>query len=354
MDREVDVRLRQRSVMEFLFKTGDDSATSIHRKLLPVYGEDTLDRSSIQRWVQRFKEGDFSLLDNPRCGRPSTVVSDVNKETINQIIQNDRCVTTRQLAEMTRLSLGSVVSVVQSLGYRKICARWVPRLLTRELKTMRKDVCEGLMKTFTEEWKQCFDGVITQDETWLFLSEPESKTQSMEWRHPGSPRQKKPKLSRTAGRKVMASFFWDQWGVIFIDFLEPGSTINQDRYCLSLDKLRRAIKTHRPQLQGKLIRLHHDNAKPHTALMTQEKIRKLGWKIVPHPPYSPDLAPSDFYLFGRLKAHLRGKTFDSEKDLISCVKRWCKSQSPEFYQSAFTSWKERWARCVTADGGYIE
>jgi histone-lysine N-methyltransferase SETMAR len=55
--------------------------------------------------------------------------------------------------------------------------------------------------------------------------------------------------------------------------------------------------------------LHHDNARPHTAPAAQERIEKLKWELLEHLPYSPDLAPSDFHLFGLLKKHLSGKTF---------------------------------------------
>uniref|UniRef100_A0A4W6DJ95 Histone-lysine N-methyltransferase SETMAR n=1 Tax=Lates calcarifer TaxID=8187 RepID=A0A4W6DJ95_LATCA len=50
--------------------------------------------------------------------------------------------------------------------------------------------------------------------------------------------------------------------------------------------------------------LHHDNARPHTAAQTVQTINELGWELLPHPPYSPDLAPSDFHLFGPLKRHV--------------------------------------------------
>jgi histone-lysine N-methyltransferase SETMAR len=55
--------------------------------------------------------------------------------------------------------------------------------------------------------------------------------------------------------------------------------------------------------------LHHGNARPHTARVTQKRIQALHWKLLEHLPYSPDLVPSDFHLFGLLKNHLGGKCF---------------------------------------------
>ncbi|KAG8282048.1 hypothetical protein J6590_108589 [Homalodisca vitripennis] len=80
-----------------------------------------------------------------------------------------------------------------------------------------------------------------------------------------------------------------------------GTTVNSDRYCDTVRKLRRAIQNRR---RGKLssgVRLLHDNARPHVSRETQELLTNIGWTVVPHPPYSPDLAPSDYHLFPKLK-----------------------------------------------------
>jgi histone-lysine N-methyltransferase SETMAR len=175
----------------------------------------------------------------------------------------------------------------------------------------------------------------------------------MEWYHKNSPVKKKPRISKSS-KKIMASVFWDERGVVFIDFLEKNTTINKERYCQTLGKLKRAINLKRTELRGHQIIFHQDNARPHTALQTMAKISKLGWTIMPHPPYSPDLAPSDFFLFGHLKRYLRGKQFESDEELKKIVKQWFKSQEPSFYQTAFTSWRKRWSDCVEKGGGYIE
>ena len=102
-------------------------------------------------------------------------------------------------------------------------------------------------------------------------------------------------------KKVMATVFWDASGVLLIELLPNGQTINADRYIATLKKLKRNIRRKRPGLRDDQVLLLHDNARPHSALRTQEAIQKLGWTTLPHPPYSPDLAPSDFHLFGTMK-----------------------------------------------------
>ncbi|GFU53286.1 mariner Mos1 transposase [Trichonephila clavipes] len=95
----------------------------------------------------------------------------------------------------------------------------------------------------------------------------------------------------------MASIFWDRKGVLLCEFMPRGTTINADRYCEILNKLRRAIQNKRRGILTKGVRFHHDNARPHTANRTTALVERFGWEMVSHPPYSPDLAPSDFHLF---------------------------------------------------------
>ncbi|CAK9827626.1 Mariner Mos1 transposase [Anthophora retusa] len=91
-----------------------------------------------------------------------------------------------------------------------------------------------------------------------------------------------------------------------------------------------------------------------TAQTTQECIRKLGWEILPHPPYSPDLAPSDFHMFGPLKVALRGKKFGSNEEVKIQVQMWLRQQPKEFYTRGIRKLEERWDECVSVGGDYVE
>jgi histone-lysine N-methyltransferase SETMAR len=97
--------------------------------------------------------------------------------------------------------------------------------------------------------------------------------------------------------KVVLAMFWDYQAVLLAHFQKWSENVNSALYCEVLLKLRDAI--HR-KLTGQLARgvLLHDNARHHTARATQERIQELQWELLEHPPYSPDLAPSDFSVFG--------------------------------------------------------
>jgi len=93
--------------------------------------------------------------------------------------------------------------------------------------------------------------------------------------------------------KVLASIFWDQEGILLIDYLPKGETINAEYYSSLLAQLKDILKEKRSGKVTKGVLFLHDNAPAHRALATQKKLTYLGFQCLDHPPYSPDLAPSD-------------------------------------------------------------
>ena len=100
--------------------------------------------------------------------------------------------------------------------------------------------------------------------------------------------------------------------------------------------------------------LLHDNARPHTSRHTTEEIVKIGWEVLPHPPYSPDLAPSDFHLFGPLKEAHRGIHFEDEETVKTSVRQWLRKTDHDFYRTGIHALVKRWTKTVEKDGDYIE
>ena len=191
--------------------------------------------------------------------------------------------------------------------------------------------------------------IVTGDETWFHHFDPETMQQSMEWHHLDSPTKKKPKTMASA-KKIMGTVFWDSEGCILIEFLEPGTTINASHYVQTLSKLRRALRDKRP---GRKVILQHDNARPHTARLTLEKIEKMGWEVLPHPPYSPDLAPSDYHLFGFVKNQMRSHHYETNEALQTAVCQCLQAAGTEFYRKGIFKLPERWKKCVQRDGDYV-
>ncbi|KAF2350325.1 Transposase type 1 [Trinorchestia longiramus] len=106
-------------------------------------------------------------------------------------------------------------------------------------------------------------------------------------------------------KKIIVTVWWSAIGVIHYSFLEVNETINAERYCNDLAVMHARLSEKRPALvnrRGPILR--HDNARPHVARMTVQKLTELGYETLPHPPYSPDLSPTDYHLFKHLSTFL--------------------------------------------------
>ncbi|PNF26555.1 hypothetical protein B7P43_G13260 [Cryptotermes secundus] len=90
--------------------------------------------SSVRRWVKHFKDGNTSIEDEPRSVRPQTALTERNKERVDEILQDDMRVTVDTVAQKLGIGHSAVHEMIESLGYRKVCAHWDPRLLTEDHK----------------------------------------------------------------------------------------------------------------------------------------------------------------------------------------------------------------------------
>jgi len=146
------------------------------------------------------------------------------------------------------------------------------------------------------------------DKIWLYHHDSETKQQSMEWRHSDSPRPKKFRVQKSAV-KVLASIIWNQDGILLIDYLPKGQTIKAEYYSSLLVQLKDILEEKRRGKFTKGVLFLHENAPADRALATQKKLAYLGFQCLDHPPYSPDLVPSDYHLFPGLKKTIERSPF---------------------------------------------
>jgi histone-lysine N-methyltransferase SETMAR len=96
----------------------------------------------------------------------------------------------------------------------------------------------------------------------------------------------------------------------------------------------------------------HDNVGPHTASATQDLILTFGWEQFDHPPYSPDLALSDFHVFLHLKTFLGGRRFHDDSEVKDAVDTWFASQAASFYDAGVQKLVPRYDKCLNNGGNY--
>ncbi|UYV73469.1 hypothetical protein LAZ67_10003549 [Cordylochernes scorpioides] len=291
----------------------------------------------VRQWRSWFSEGRQNVHDDEQSGRPVTATDNAAVAAVRNVVEADRRVTIDEIMirlppgiEIGRSSIGTIMSDV--LNFRKVCARWVPRLLSENHKQQRMEAARAFLEMHRRDGDQLFSHIVTGDESWVHHSTPETKRQSMVWKKPEESAPKKAKVTISAG-KVMSIVFWDCKGVLLVDYLPPNTTVNAARYCKVLTKLRAAIKRKRPGLLSRKVLLVHDNARPHAARTTQTLLENFKWEIFTHPPYSLDLAPSDFHLFPALKLHLGGKHFENDDEVQAEANHWLRRQDTAWYNS---------------------
>jgi hypothetical protein len=169
-------------------------------------------------------------------------------------------VTIDEVAYHLLISYGSVHEIIHHcLGFHKVCGRWVPKQLTEEHKRNCLTICQSLLNCYCQEGNTFLRRIITGDETWIHHYVPESKRQSLEWKHPTSLAKKK--LKTLSAGNVMLTVFWDSQGPVLEHYQERVTTVNSACYSEMLrDKLKPAIRTKRQGLLSKGVSLLHDGA----------------------------------------------------------------------------------------------
>ena len=346
-------KIEYRDVIKYLFLKGN-TPTQIKDELDAVYGDSAPSFTTVKFWAAEFKRGRTNLGDDERSGRPKTATTDDNIAQVHQMVLDDRRIKVREIAEAMNMSKERVCHILhEELGMRKLSARWVPRLLTLDQKRVRMNISNALLSQFRRNKSEFWRRLITVDETWIHHYTPETKIQSKQWTAKGESAPKKAKTVFSAG-KVMATVFWDSHGVILIDYLQKGKTITGAYYASLLDKLKAKIAEKLPHLQKKKILFYQDNAPSHTSAVAMAKIHELRFELLDHPPYSLDLAPSDFFLFLKLKVALGGQRFSSNEEAITFVNNYFAEKDAEYYLDGLKRWEHRWEKCVDLQGDYVE
>ncbi|GFO40415.1 transposase [Plakobranchus ocellatus] len=237
-----------------------------------VCGEMYISDCTVSKWVRIFNGEDSRetiLRDRKRSGRPLSASDTAYREKIDCMIRANRRVKQKEIADEVGISKERVHHIFTIvLGYRKVSTHWVPRELTVDMKAQRKDMCTQLLERYNAEGEAFLQRILTGDESWIHQYDPEFRA-----------------LKLRLGR------------------------VQRDKDSI----------------------LQHDNARPHTSRQTQDALRQLELTTLPHPAYSPDLAPSDYYLFPQIKKYLKGYHYDNDEEVIANVRRWCRGQSSEFF-----------------------
>lgn len=230
-----------------------------------------------------------------------------------------------------------------SPGKKWLKSHWVPKELTEAQKRKRVEIATRLLCRHRRS--PFFKFIVTCDEKWIAFVNDERHG---EWRSPGQKPGQTPRKDFRA-KKAMLCVWWDLRGTIFWELLEQGETVNSNFYCEQLEKTRRALRNRRIP-----VIFLQDNAPAHKSRQTQQKLQGLGWKILEHPPYSPDMSPSDFYLFRALEHWLRGKKFTTIEEMRESLTEFFDSKDREWYRRGITKLEDQWQKVIESNGEYFD
>ncbi|XP_076037348.1 histone-lysine N-methyltransferase SETMAR-like [Oratosquilla oratoria] len=201
------------------------------------------------------------------------------------MVMEDRRLSSRQIATRMGISQERAVNILTNeLGMSKVSARWVPRLFTPDQKRTRRTMSAENLELFEADPEDFMARFVTVDEFWVHHYQLETKEQSKQWKHASSPTPKKAKVTVSAGK---------------------------------------------------------DNAPAHTSVVVMAKSHDCGFQLILHPPYSPDLAPSDSHLFPNLKKYLAGRRFTTDDEVMDAVDTYLQDQDSEFYNRGIKALQHR-------------
>ena len=164
----------------------------------------------------------------------------------------------------------------------------------------------------------------------------------------------KDKLAHTQ-KKVIVTVWWSDASPIHYIFLNPDETITSEKYAQQIDEIHQKLQCLKPVLintEGPI--LLHSNAWPHTIKPTLERLKKLAYKILPHPTYSPDLLQSNYHFFKCLINFLQRKYFHNQQDAENAFQEFIEPQGMDFYATEINNLISHWPKCVDCNVSHFD
>lgn len=220
--------------------------------------------------------------------------------------------------------------------------------MTETALDQRRTICASLLSRYEDD--PFLRRIVTGDEKWVLYDNP---VRGKQWLSSGEVPIPTPQPSLSI-KKVLLCVWWDFSGIIHYELLEPGQTVTAAVYCEQLEQMKtKLIKKRSVLVHNQRRILQHDNARPHAAKVTQEKIRELELEVLPHPSYSPDLAPSDYHLFRSLEHSLRGKKFTNSGEVKRHLDKFFNEKPKDFFKNGIEKLPLRWQKVLGNDGNYF-
>jgi histone-lysine N-methyltransferase SETMAR len=335
-------KIRDRAIVEFCFKIGFSTATWLEL-LHELYGKEAPSKNTISAYYFALEAGSFSYIDPSPTGRKT------NEELILHVedeIRKNPFLSLRKLAELVDSNKDSVRDIlIYKLGLKKRYLRWIPHSLSDSQKRARVSVAAEMLEVLRKAEKSNFKNVITGDERWILYDYPYDSF----WGKKDDPPTTAPKVT-VESSKLMVVVFWGVDDVPVIKFLERGKTMTAALFQEVVIKPLSEIASSLPKEEKMLV--HWDNASSHRAASSRDMVKESILTLLPQPAYSPDVSPSDFFLFGYLKSQLKGKKCKTAAELEERVSSIVKGIPRDMKLHVFHDWMWRLQAIISSGGEY--
>jgi histone-lysine N-methyltransferase SETMAR len=233
----VSQKIAIRVLLLHYWKKGFKAVTAAS-EIRSTEGTSAVSARTAQRWFKRFRDGDTSLEDEPRSGRPSVV----DEDALRDAVQEDPSLTTRELAADLGSSPATIMRHLHRLGFESKRPRVLPHELTPNQAQRRVNTCRQLLENPLDA--QFWRRIITGDEKWIFFRNPNNRNQ---WLQPGQTGTPVVQTGRFE-RKIMLCVWWNFKGIVHWELVENGRAVNGELYAEQLGRLHEALSHRYPEL----------------------------------------------------------------------------------------------------------
>ncbi len=296
-----------------------------------------MSKSAIYKIINKVKAGETNEDKRHLNPKKTKRTMDIIAAVATDVKADDR-ISCRDLASAHGVSFGTMHNILHvELGLVKKSARWVPKLLSPEQKEERVRICTEFVAAVDHSSMAMLDQIITIDETMVSYHTPQTKRQSKQWIEKGKPGPIKAKVHASQTKQMFLAFF-DSKGLVYTHIVPKGTAINANYILVVLGKFMVHLRKKRPEMTKGNWFFHWDNVPVHTAASVKNWLAAKGIQLLPHPPYSPDLAPADF-LLRKVKEELAGLHLTQES-LKSAWEGVTRTIGEDEFATAFRRWYE--------------
>ncbi len=352
ISEELPLQTIQHICIWFSMRLGNPPAKTF-AQMKQVFNQDSYSQSTVFRLHKEFTAGCRKVGDLPRSGRPRTGCTKGNIQVCKQAVRRNRKINIHRLTRLLSMLYGTVFRILHhDLSLKKCTSKFIPHELTPEQKCQRISFAVNFLDSYPGARR--LKWLVTTDESWLHVYDPDTKQRNKEWLAKGEDRGQVVCRERSVRKLLMVPFF-DHQGMVHVEYLRNG-TVNKHVFKAMLQRAWTSVRTRRAHLwrNRQAYKLHMDNASMHTALLVCTELQRLGWNLLPHPPYSPDLSPCNFFLFPYLKNQLHGRNFGTLDNLLEAVETELGLIPSWLWKACFRQWCACCQKCIMFCGGYFE